>query len=233
MAHRRTQGPSVVEGTPVNRMTRQRQRTHDRLVDAALSVMARKGADLTTIQDITETADVGFGSFYNHFSSKEEIMNEAIDALFERIGAQIDAETATISDPLEVVAAGIRIFINIILVKRDWWQFILRVSMVPEFKKVGLFPRLFRDVKAAEAAGRLSIADSEAAIYAVAGALVFLSRALLEGDLPKTDASTRIAAMALRALGVGEDDVTDLMSRPLPGRPKTALAAGGTRKSAS
>lgn len=80
-----------------NRMGRQRRKTHDRLINAALSVMARKGAEAATINDITETADVGFGSFYNHFSSKEEIFAAATAALFDRIGTQIDATTATIS----------------------------------------------------------------------------------------------------------------------------------------
>lgn len=37
-----------------------------------MSVMAAEGADAATINDITEAADVGFGSFYNHFASKEE-----------------------------------------------------------------------------------------------------------------------------------------------------------------
>ena len=54
-----------------NRMSCQREKTNKRLVNAALSVMAEKGLDAATINDITEAADVGFGSFYNHFSSKE------------------------------------------------------------------------------------------------------------------------------------------------------------------
>ncbi len=50
---------------PPNRLTRHKQKTRARLIRAALSVMARKGADAATINDITEAADVGFGSFYN------------------------------------------------------------------------------------------------------------------------------------------------------------------------
>jgi AcrR family transcriptional regulator len=64
---------------PPNRSTRQKQKTRARLIQAAMSVMAVKGADAATINDITEAADVGFGSFYNHFASKEDIL-EAIAA---------------------------------------------------------------------------------------------------------------------------------------------------------
>ena len=36
-----------------------------------MSVTAAKGADAATINDITEAADVGICSFYNHFASKD------------------------------------------------------------------------------------------------------------------------------------------------------------------
>jgi Bacterial regulatory proteins, tetR family len=62
---------------PPSRSTRQKQKTRDRLIRAAMSVMAAKGADAATINDITEAADVGFGSFYNHFDSKEDILEAA------------------------------------------------------------------------------------------------------------------------------------------------------------
>ncbi len=43
------------------------------LLDAAVQLMAEKGMEGGTINEITEAADVGFGSFYNHFESKEAI----------------------------------------------------------------------------------------------------------------------------------------------------------------
>src|SRR4030095_6692086 len=55
------------------RVARRRLETRARLVRAARELMARKGVGATSIQEITEAADVGFGSFYNHFDSKETI----------------------------------------------------------------------------------------------------------------------------------------------------------------
>jgi AcrR family transcriptional regulator len=199
-----------------NRMSRQREKTRSRLVNAALSVMARKGADAATINDITETADVGFGSFYNHFSSKEEILTVAIEELSERIGMQIDRAIVTISDPLEALAAAIRLFISVIIAKPEWAKFIVRISMMPGYKDVGLFPRLFQDIRGAQSSGRLNIVDLETATYAVAGVILFLVVALLEGDLPTADAPERVTAMALRTLGVSEKEIALLASRPLP-----------------
>ncbi len=213
----------MVEAAPdkarPNRMSRQRQKTHDRLVNAALTVMAQKGIDATTINDITEAADVGFGSFYNHFSSKEEILAVAIKEMFETIGTQIDATIEAIADPLEALAVAIRLLIGVALQQPQWAKFIVRTSAVPGYKEIGLVPRLSRDIRAAEDTGRLSITDSKTASFAVTGAIVFMVNALLDGDLPTSGAPERIAAMVLRILGAGEEEAASLVNRPLPGEP--------------
>ena len=46
---------------------RRKRETRSRLLEAALRLMAEKGMEGVAINEITEAADVGFGSFYNHF----------------------------------------------------------------------------------------------------------------------------------------------------------------------
>jgi hypothetical protein len=60
---------------PPDRQARRRERTRARLVEAAKTLFARQGVDNTRINEITDEADVGFGSFYNHFESKEAIVD--------------------------------------------------------------------------------------------------------------------------------------------------------------
>jgi len=199
-----------------NRMTRQRQRTRDRLVNAAMAVISRKGVDSTTIQEITETADLGFGSFYNHFSSKDDIVKEAINELYERIGRQIDMAISAIADPLEAMTMGIRLFVAMTSDRKEIGQFLIRVCMVPEFKEIGLFPRLFRDVRSAQLTGRIKVVDQEAAYHALGGAMIFLCQAMHEANSGIGEAHDRIAAMALRILGVSEGEVAHLIAMPCP-----------------
>jgi hypothetical protein len=92
----------------------------------------------------------------------------------------------------------------------------MTLSLSPGYTKVGLFPRLFRDISAVQDAGRLRIADLSTATHAVAGAIIFLMNALLEGELPPRGASERVAAMVLRMLGANEEEIAPLVSRPLP-----------------
>lgn len=73
--------PSVLTG----RRERRKARTRRALLDAALTLFAQRGIVATRLEDITATADLGKGAFYNYFDSKEalvgELLSEAVDLL--------------------------------------------------------------------------------------------------------------------------------------------------------
>src|ERR1700678_2967726 len=58
------------------RRERHRAETRDRLYRAALDLFAERGFLRTTVEDITEAADVGKGTFFNYFPTKEHILPE-------------------------------------------------------------------------------------------------------------------------------------------------------------
>ena len=58
------------------RRERHRTETRDRLYRAALALFAERGFLETTVEDITEKADVGKGTFFNYFPTKEHILAE-------------------------------------------------------------------------------------------------------------------------------------------------------------
>ena len=49
----------------VSRLDRRKARTRQALIDAAVQLIAEGRGDRASIQEITEEADIGFGSFYN------------------------------------------------------------------------------------------------------------------------------------------------------------------------
>jgi len=59
---------------PSNRRERQSLERRERLFRAALDLFARKGFAETTVEDITNAADLGKGTFFNYFPSKEHIL---------------------------------------------------------------------------------------------------------------------------------------------------------------
>src|SRR5215475_8704055 len=57
-----------------DRRTRRSTETRERLFFAAVQLFAEKGFAETTVEDITNAADVGKGTFFNYFPSKEHIL---------------------------------------------------------------------------------------------------------------------------------------------------------------
>jgi AcrR family transcriptional regulator len=68
------------------RRARRKQETRRQIFEAAMKLFATKGIFGTTVEEITQAADVGKGTFFNYFPSKEAILS----ALAERQLAVID-----------------------------------------------------------------------------------------------------------------------------------------------
>ena len=56
------------------RRERRREETSQRLLDAAARLFANYGLPNTTVEAITDAADVGKGTFFNYFPSKEHVL---------------------------------------------------------------------------------------------------------------------------------------------------------------
>ena len=74
-----------------NRFQKRATRTRKRLKEAALDVFSEKSVDAATVEEITQKADLGKGTLYQHFEHKEEIVvtlvEEAVEHLIELIRA--------------------------------------------------------------------------------------------------------------------------------------------------
>lgn len=87
-----------------NRSQKRAKRTRKKLKKAALDVFSEKSIDAATVEEITEKADVGKGTLYQHFEDKEEIVvtlvDEAVEHLIERIRSY-ESSPETLEDMLE------------------------------------------------------------------------------------------------------------------------------------
>lgn len=207
----------VIEEAPANRGARRRARTRARLIEAARILFARQGVDATRINEITEEADVGFGSFYNHFASKDEIV-EAV--LAETVRAQadaLDALTRDLDDPAEVVAAAHRYFVDLARTDPDWAWLLVRLDVSHKVAFEALGPFAMRDLRRGLKTKRFDVPDAGIALQASGGALLAVMRAVLDGSAGRA-AGVHHAAGVLRMLGVAPDEATEIASRTLPQR---------------
>src|SRR5574337_1585314 len=74
------------------RVQRRMTATREGLVNAALALFARQGIYDTTVEDITEAADAGKGTFYQYFPSKTAIIRHLLHDGFDDLLAQCRRE---------------------------------------------------------------------------------------------------------------------------------------------
>jgi TetR/AcrR family transcriptional regulator, transcriptional repressor for nem operon len=77
-----------------------RENVKEQIVAAAVEALHWKGFNGTSVQDITDAANVPKGSFYNHFDSKEDLAVAALDrygqGLLGKLGPLSDAKTPAV-----------------------------------------------------------------------------------------------------------------------------------------
>jgi AcrR family transcriptional regulator len=94
-----------------SRRERHSAAVRQRLFDAAMHLVAQRGFQATTVEEITEAADVGKGTFFNYFPSKEELLTSFGEIRLGKVRAALAAakegreSIATILRRLELTLA--------------------------------------------------------------------------------------------------------------------------------
>ena len=195
------------------RLQRRRAHTRSRLIDGARALIANGGLERLTIADVTEEADVGFGTFYGYFDSKDDLTRAAVADTLERIGVENDALTGHLADPAEIMATAICHTLQLVEREPAWASFLVGVAFSPERSLwAGLRARVRRDVGAGVAGGRFSVPDVEVACALVCGAVLAGARARLDRDLAP-EADPEIARGVLVMLGLSQRDAKAVVRR--------------------
>lgn len=88
--HQPSAAPSRTHAPGIGRRERHRLDIRARLFRAAIELFGVRGFTATTVEDITELADVGKGTFFNYFPSKEHLMMAYSDGRVDRIRAALE-----------------------------------------------------------------------------------------------------------------------------------------------
>src|SRR5256885_2645698 len=81
--------PSESAANPTRRQRRSAE-IRERLFRAALKLFAEKGFAETTVEDVTDAADVGKGTFFNYFPSKEHILIAFSEMQLSKLQGAVD-----------------------------------------------------------------------------------------------------------------------------------------------
>jgi len=208
----------MTEAQPVadNRLERRKMRTRAALIRAAQAFVA-DGKLNVPVLEITQAADVGMGSFYNHFDSKEELFQAAVNEVLDEVGAILDKLTSEGEDPAETFARSFRLVGQLFRRRPEMSRVLLNTGLTLISADRGLAPRALRDIDAATRAGRFSVDDPVLGLAVAGGALMGLGQ-LLHDQPERDDVETadRVTRDVLIMFGLPADDAEEICRRPLP-----------------
>lgn len=78
-----------------------KEQKRKKILEAAISVFAKKGTANSKMADVADAAQVGKGTIYEYFQSKEEIFTAAFHYVMKKTEETIANRLSSTSDPLE------------------------------------------------------------------------------------------------------------------------------------
>ncbi len=201
----------VVEG----RVARRRRRVREALIDSARRIMSEKGVETATMAEIAECADVGAGTIYNYFKSKDELAVAVLEDIMHALAIRVEDVTKNFSDPGQVYAYGIRTVLETATHDLRWKQLLSRSEVIADaiYRRMG--PYAIRDIRQAHKAGRFPLGDGELIWKMATHAIVGVGLAITNGDEDESKIDDTVVLL-LCMTGLGADAAKELASRPRP-----------------
>lgn len=201
------------------RRERKAEQTRRRILEAAQKQMAQGGPESITIQAVTEGADIGQGTFYNYFKSRDELIDSVIVDVVENLGRRLDKLTAGMPDAAEIYSFSLRHLMHTAVSDPVWGWFMVRLGIAQDGLLNALGPRASRDLQIGVDSGRFKINDVALASAMTFGSLLAVMHNYLDGDKTE-DPSDAYAESLLRMVGISPEEAHEIAQRPLPPLPE-------------
>ena len=200
------------------RSDRRKRRNREALLAAGHQVMAGKGIDAATMAEIAELADVGAGTVYNYFASKDDLAMCVMERVMDLLAQRIEAVTNTFDDPGQVYAFGVRNVMKVATTDHRWRWLLRRSEVIADAMYRVMGPYAIRDIRNAVAAGRYRTEDPELAWRLATHALVGFSLAVCDRKI-HIDLMNDAVVNLLGMVGVSPDEAWEIALRPCPELP--------------
>ncbi len=167
--------------------------------------MAEVGFERATINAITESADLGFGTFYQYFRSKEEALEAVIEEALQSMVADLDPDDVAALPPSAALAAIARRFAHATAANRDVLRIVFRhgpLTLRPLFRFRGAFVvQLEAIVRRGVESGEFAPLDPALGARAIAG--MYVQGLVWRAEARGADGSSAEITEALTSLALG------------------------------
>lgn len=192
-----------------------RERTQGALVRAAVDVFAARGVAGATMQEVALAAGVTPATVYNHFASKEELLERVSVVIADSLCRAIGDSQAGVEDGAERVAIGQRRYVLLAQESPGWALLLLDIAAASPslFAHIEHYP--LADLRLAAKQKRLKVPNEAIALDVLQGICMLAMRRVATGQAPARY-DVAVATVVLRALGVAADEAAAVARRPLP-----------------
>ena len=206
--------PTDAPGTRLGK----RERTRRQLIAAAVQVLARHGVADATVQEIAAVAEMTPGTVYNHFDTKDDVVQAVALWIAETLCRRIAESYGHVHDGAERMAIGNRRYIRLAAESPRWATLVLDVGMAAPHLVARVSADALADLRLGVRQKCFRIASEAAAMDLINGTVSQAMRTVARGEAQRQHDSM-VAATVLRGLGMDFEEAMEVARRPLPDLP--------------
>ncbi len=180
------------------------ERTRAALIAAGRRLFCNGAVDSVSIDDIVQAANVAKGSFYNHFSDRDALVDAISSEIRGNVERAIELANADVEDPATRVARAVSSFFRFALDNIESAGFLVRVHVGDTSLSAPINSGVVGDVSRGLREGRFAIPTVEAGMLCVLGVTqVTLARIISEPQsVHAVSLAQQMCSLLLRGLGV-------------------------------
>lgn len=178
-----------------------RARTRGLLLDSAIVVFSEKGIEEASINEITASAGLANGTFYNHFKGKDDLALASAGAIAFEIAKQLDQQLSDLERGVARIAVASWAFILISYNAGAWAQVLVSQYQRRPGGHVSAFNYMQADIELALKQGDLDVEVDDFLLEQIASLMMAALRRMLQTD-KSGDVPGKTCEHILRLLGM-------------------------------
>lgn len=192
-----------------------RERTRRQLIDAAVRVFCARGVAAATLQEVAQLAQMANATVYNHFASKDELLQETALWLADRLCRRIADSCVGVVEGSERMAIGNRRYLWLAEVAPAWAALLLDVAAASPALFAAVRGYMLADLRLGMRQKAFKVTTEAAAADLVSGTVAQAMRMTIAGLASKGHAAA-VTTLVLTGLGMTREAASEVVRRPLP-----------------
>jgi AcrR family transcriptional regulator len=205
----------VLDEPSAPRLGTKRERTRKKILDAAFALIGNEKGLTVRIEQICAAAHISRGTFYNYFTSLEQLFEVLAIELSHDLNSALASMVDQIRDHAEGSNAAVQHYLN--YARRDpaWaWAMVHLSAFGPAFGAES-WDACYRSIASGIEAGEFDVPDATVGRDLMTGTVLATVRTMLRSG--SSPSQPRVVAFhVLRALGVPDARARAVTERPLP-----------------